>query len=103
MHAHPRTRSADRIIPENVESQIWLWEREESRITPTLTLQVFFENDEKSVFNEVCEEAGSGVVYKNESEGYIFVRYSDAERVVAVKRKKVEESREEDGGDMIVY
>ncbi|GMH86199.1 hypothetical protein TrST_g6880 [Triparma strigata] len=105
-HSHPLIVDADYRIPENVQSQLHLWEKEEVRIKCSLAFKIYFEEEEKEVERDVAgwaEERG-GLIFRGKG-GVVVVKYEIAEGAVRFKKRRVREWREEEGGedDMIVY
>jgi transcription initiation factor TFIIH subunit 4 len=87
-HAHPRLRQRGvSPIPENVEDQIWLWDREQSRVTFD---EVWMHQcHRKGEFEAVVEKARAlkALAWKSEpAKGQVLVRFEHAEEVISFVR-----------------
>ena len=88
-HAHPKLRSSSggSPIPQNVEDQIWLWDREQSRVVwSEVWMHQCQMRGEFAAIQEFAEKIG-GHAWSSEAKRQILVHYSKAEEVQAFVRK----------------
>lgn len=81
-HAHPKLRTgSNSLIPQNVEDQIWLWDRERQRLQWTEVWKI--DCFEAPMFDAVKEYAlGIGAhSWSSKAKGVIYVPFSKAEQV----------------------
>lgn len=80
-HAHPKLRGGSGSpIPQNVEDQIWLWDRERHRLHWTEVLKVDCQGMEFDAVKEYAEEIHAHT-WSAKAKGTIFVDFSKAEQI----------------------
>mmetsp|Transcript_10171 Transcript_10171/g.20243 ORF Transcript_10171/g.20243 Transcript_10171/m.20243 type:complete len:521 (-) Transcript_10171:26-1588(-) len=81
MHAHPRVLEMDDIVPPNVEDQIWLWEKELSRVNATPCYKI--QCSDRECLDEVERYAKklNGHLFKSEKNLINYVEFKVAEAV----------------------
>ena len=89
-HTHPHLRKPDNLehIPSNVVDQIWLWDRELSRVrfTKVYSHEVLMGNDEYRAILEYAREIGA-LQYHNDSRQQILIDYSHVHAMQAYARQ----------------
>lgn len=88
MHAHPRLRTGDQpLIPGNVEDQIILWDREQTRVKlqEVYSLQCQDQNEYENVRRYAVEH--DSLEWGSEAQKRIIVKYEKAEATVAFVRR----------------
>lgn len=88
MHAHPRLRTGDQtLIPGNVEDQIILWDREQTRVRmkEVYSLQCRDEKEYEAVLQYITDRDAFG--WGSEAKRRIMVNFDKAEETVAFVRK----------------
>ena len=89
-HAHPKLRvqsttssslSTGSPIPSNVVDQIWLWDRERSRVQTTLVFQhqCLMDGEYEAVYQECTHN--NGLVWSSKRKKLLFLDYDHAERI----------------------
>ncbi|KAL7570656.1 hypothetical protein ACA910_014929 [Epithemia clementina (nom. ined.)] len=91
-HAHPRLRVQNAAaaamptvsvspIPSNVVDQVWLWDRERTRVQMTLVFkhQCLMEGEYEAVLHE-CSN-GNGLVWSSRAKKVLYLDYNDTERI----------------------
>ena len=87
LHAHPKLRTGDQaLLPPNVEDQIWLWDRERTRVVldQVVTLQCL-DGREFEAIRRVAED-WDVCGWAHEGQKRILIQYESADRVMAYVR-----------------
>jgi transcription initiation factor TFIIH subunit 4 len=87
-HAHPKLRSSSGSpIPQNVEDQIWLWDREQRRLQWTEVFQIDCQMAGEFESVKGHTEQIEAYVWSSKAKGIIYADFSSAEQVQAFSRK----------------
>ena len=83
LNAHPKLRTGDQaLLPPNVEDQIWLWDRERTRVAfdKVFDLQCRSEQEYHAVKQYAQDWEACG--WANEGQNRVLIKYGSAERVM---------------------
>jgi transcription initiation factor TFIIH subunit 4 len=85
-HAHPKLRgTSGSPIPQNVEDQIWLWDRERHRLQWTEVWKIDCAAGEFDAVKDYAEKIGA-LAWCSKAKGTIFVDFTSADKVQAYLR-----------------
>ena len=85
-HAHPKLRgTSGSPIPQNVEDQIWLWDRERHRLQWTEVWKIDCAAGEFDAVKDYAEKIGA-LAWCSKAKGIIFVDFTSADKVQAYLR-----------------
>ena len=89
MHAHPRILAdpSEPVLPDNVEDQICLWDRERKRVKSSLCFKIQCIGQQQYLSIVTYTHLIAAHLYSSEERHLVFVKFENADTVVQYKAR----------------